>query len=313
MRLPYGISFTLKDNLRFRIVLVLCSVLFIVYRAPYLLLYPRLWAEEGKLFYEFALHHSTWDIFTTVHVGYITLFNNIVSALQAKVFLAESAATVSTYIGFLVQLVPVYVITFTSNKFWDTPFKKILCTFIVIVVMVPELWLNTTNSHFVFGLVTFLIMIISTPQLSLIQKHLFRLFLFIGGLSGPASIIFTPVFLLKAYLEKSKEKYIQAGIISVCAITQVVVILYAILFHTNAYTRLSNYDLEKTILAFFIDNFTLNIYVRVFTNLFQSNFYFGVSMAIFFIYLFIKNRKNNEYLIALLSFVIISVFQLWVL
>jgi hypothetical protein len=311
MKLLLSINNKLRDNLRFRIILVLCAILLIVLRAPTLLLHPRIWAEEGTIFYQFALHHSSYDIFTAVHVGYLTLFNSIVSTLQAKLFSVESAAIVSTYIGFLVQLIPVYIIVFTTNKFWDNPLKKIICMLIVIVVMAPELWLNTTNSHFIFGLVTFLIMIISANQLSVIQKHLFRLFLFVGGLSGPASIFFTPVFLLKAYREKSKEKYIQAAIISMCAIIQAMVIVYAILYN-NTYHRLSNYDFRHILFAFFGDNFSM--VPHTFASYASSIMFciclsLGILMSFFYGHLLVKNRKNNDYLIALLSFIIVAIFS----
>src|ERR1700744_1638176 len=110
MDLVAGINNRLKDSFAFRIALLLGSFLLIVMREPELFLHPRIWAEEGSIFYAFARHHSTWDIFTTAHVGYLTLFNSIISSIQAKVFSIENAATVSTYMGFLVQLIPVYII-----------------------------------------------------------------------------------------------------------------------------------------------------------------------------------------------------------
>jgi hypothetical protein len=311
MKLAHTVKSKLKDNLRFRIVLILCCILFIVLRVPDLLLNPRLWAEEGVIFYAFALHHSLWDIFTTAHVGYLTLFNSIISALQAKVFSVENAVIISTYLGLLVQIIPVYIIVFTNNKFWDNPLKKIVCTLIVIVAMAPELYLNTTNSHFIFGLITFLIMIVSASQLSGMQKHLFRILLFVGGLTGPASIFLSPMFLLKAYRERSKEKYIQAGIISICAIIQAMVILYAILYN-NTYHRLSNYNFGRTMFAFFGDNFSMfphdyGSYAN--PTLFYVCLFLGILMSFFYLYLFIKNRRNNEYLIPLLSFILVAVFS----
>src|SRR6185437_8993584 len=256
MKLVTTINNKLKDTTGFRIVFVLCSIVLIALREPALLLYPRLWAEEGCIFYQFALHHSLYEIFTTAHVGYLTLFNSIVSVLQAKIFSVENAAVVSTYMGFLIQLVPVYIISFTNYKLWDTPFKKIVSILIIIVVTAPEQWLNTTNSHFIFGLITFLVMVIPSIELSKFQKYIFRILLFIGGLTGPASIFFTPTFFLKAYKEKSKEKYIQAGIISLCALIQALVIVYSILFD-NKYKRLSEHNHLRAVYHFLIDNFSM--------------------------------------------------------
>jgi len=272
---------------------------------------PRIWAEEGTIFYAFARHHSIWTVYTTAHVGYLTLFNSIVSSIQTKLFSIENAAIVSTYMGLLVQLIPLYIIIFTSNKFWDNPFKKIICSFSIIIVTSPELWLNTTNSHFIFGLITFFIMLVATATLSKAQKYFFRFLLFIGGLTGPASIFFTPTFLLKAYKEKSKEKYIQAGIITLCAIIQAGVILYAI-FYNNTYNRLAVHDLKTTRYRFIIDNFTLLLHRPSVTyQLFSTDLIilFGMLIGCFYTYLLIKNRKNNEYLIPLLSFIVVAVLS----
>ena len=296
--------FRLQDNFRFRLVLISCCVLFIFLREPALLLFPRLWAEEGTIFYLFARHHSVWDIFTTAHVGYLTLFNSIVSAIQAKVFPAEWAAIVSTYSGFLFQLIPVYIITFATHPFWDSPLKKIFYVFTLIAVMAPELWLNTTNSHFIFGLITFLIMIIAAVDLSKFQKYFFRLLLLVGGLTGPASIFFTPVFLLRAWHEKSKEKYIQAGILTLSAITQAGVIVYSLLFN-NKYNRLSTYNFKTTIYHFIYDNFSLNIHLISH----KLNFLFGLFIVVFYLYLLFKHRKNIQYLVFLLGYILVAVFS----
>ncbi|MEO8759303.1 MAG: hypothetical protein ABI388_00185 [Bacteroidia bacterium] len=311
MKLINSLSHKLKDTLWFRIALVLCGILLIIYRTPDLLINPRIWAEEGTIFYAFARHHSVWQIFTTAHVGYLTLFNSVVSSLQAKLVEPEYAATISTYMGLLVQITPVYIIAFTSSKFWDNAFKKIICAFIVIIVMEPELWLNTTNSHFIFGLITFLIMVISASDLSNFQKYFFRLLLFIGGLTGPASIFFTPTFLVKAYREKSKEKYIQAGIITLCAIIQACIILYSIFFD-NKYKRLAVHDLKTTRYHFIIDNFSLLPHTYPFHYhllTFDLITLFGIFIGAFYGYLILKNIKKIDYLIPLLSVTVVGIFS----
>ena len=185
--------FAFSDTNRFRLILFGSSILMILFRAPALLLYPRLWAEEGTIFYVFARHHTIGEIFTTSHVGYLTFFNSIISLLQAKCFSVEYAPIVSTVAGFLVQLVPVYIITFTSCKFWDNPLKKVLSVFICILTTAPELWLNTTNSHFIFGLITFLLMMVPAQNVSFLFAIFSRILLIIGSLTGPASLFFFPV------------------------------------------------------------------------------------------------------------------------
>jgi hypothetical protein len=154
-------------------------------------------------------------------------------------------------------------------------------------------------------------MIIYADTLSVTQKHALRFFLFMGGLTGPASIFFTPTFLLRAYKEKSREKYIQAGIITVCAIIQAIVIVYAI-FYNNTYNRLAVYDFRVTRYRFIIDNFTFLLHKPlVCYQLFSidSIILFGILIGCLYTYLLIKNRKRSEYLIPLLSFIIVAVLS----
>lgn len=286
----------LKDNLKFRIILLLVCILLIAFREINLLINPRFWAEEGQLFYPFALKHSIATILTTPLVGYLTLFNSIISSIQAKGFSIEVAPLVSTYAGFIVQLIPAIIIIFTSHDFWNTALKKIIYSLITIVIVPPEMFLNTTNSHFIFGLITFLIMVTPAFKLHQLKKYSFRILLIIGGLTGPASMFLSPIFIYKAYREKSKEKFIQAAILSLCAIIQAGVIAYSLLYSNN-YKRLQPFDFDLTAAAFFTDNFSLNM----------NRMNFGIAMFFLFVYLFIKNRKSFEHRIFLLSFIIIAV------
>src|ERR1700756_4418871 len=311
MELLNKINAELKDNMRFRVLLVLCSIFLICVREPALLLHPRLWAEEGSIFYQFALHHSVFKIFTTAHVGYLTLFNSIVSILQAKLFSVENAAIISTYMGFLVQLVPVYIVGFTNHRFWDSPIKKMACTLVFIVVTAPEQWLNTTNSHFLFGLITFLIMLVPGNELSTFQKWFFRFLLLVCGLTGPASVFFTPAFLIKAYKEKNREKYIQLLILLVCTIIQAGVILYAI-FYNNTYHRLTVFSFSTTKYHFIVDNFSLLPHTAFFTyQLFSFEIISlsGMLMFVFTSFFFFKTRKQEDTLVVFIGFVTVAIFS----
>jgi hypothetical protein len=297
-------EFKLRDTALFRLLFVLWCILVIACRETDLLVTPRLWAEEGKIFYSFALHHSVWQTFTTPLVGYLTLFNSIVSTLQAKIFPVEMAPAVSTYAGFFVQLIPILIIVFTTHPFWNTPLKKILLGITIILVTAPELWLNTTNAHFFFGLITFLILVIPTAQLSLTKKWCFRILLVLGNLTGPASMFLTPVFFMQAYFERSREKYIQIIIQTLCAIIQASVVMYSLMYQ-NEYHRLEHYNLPVTLYHFFIDHFSLNIILLSMNDMRNI----GILVAIYFIYLFIKKRKNREHLVFMTAFIISAIFS----
>jgi hypothetical protein len=291
-------------NLGSNLLFLTIFIIIIILRETDLLIYPRLWAEEGKIFYSFARHNTIFDILTSIHVGYITLFNSFVSILQAKIFDVEYVAIVSTYLGFLVQLSPILIILFTSHKFWDSSVKYLIC-FLIIIQTPPELWLNTTNSHFIFGLITFLILIVHTYQLNSWKKWVFRIFLFFSTLTGPSSMLLTPVFLLKAYYDKTREKWIQALLVTVLSLIQAFVIIYCILYN-NQYSRLKqHYNFIQTVYTFFIDHFCLNL--TIFPR--PIMILLGLLMALYFISLLFKYKNNREYQIFFLSFAFVAVFS----
>ena len=293
-----------QDNAPTRVAIALGCVLLIVFRAPDLLTSPRLWAEEGKVFYVFARQHSFWDVISTAQVGYLTLFNAIVSTLQARLFSVEAAAAVSTYAGLLVQLAPIYLVLSSNHRFWDTPFKKIVAVLIIVLVTPPELWMNTTNSHFMFGLVTFLIMVIPATQHSTGKKWLLRALLVVGNLTGPASMLLTPVFLIKAHAERSREKYIQAAIQFCSALIQAAATIHSLLY-VNQYRRLEQYDSSRAVFGFFVDHFSLNV-MGVGPIWYPV---IGFLVAIYFTVLFVRRRGSREHLIFLLSFVLVALFS----
>jgi hypothetical protein len=293
----------LENTAKFRLLFILWCILLIACRETDYLVHPRFWAEEGKIFFSFALHHSTWENFTTPLVGYLTFFNSIISSIQ-KIFSLESAPAISTYSGFLVQLIPIYIILFTTHPFWNTPLKKILISLTIILVTPPELWLNTTNSHFIFGLITFLILVVPAKQLSAKQKWFFRILLLLGNLTGPASMLFTPLFFIQAYFEKSREKYIQSIIQTIFALLQAGIVIYSLLYQ-NQYHRLEHCEFATTINNFFIDHFSLNVILLSIIDRRNT----GILIALYFVYLFIKKIKQRDYLPFLIGFFLCSIFS----
>jgi len=66
------------------------------------------------------------------------------------------------------------------------------------------------------------------------------------------------VFFVKAYAERSREKYIQAGIQACCALLQAGVTVYSLL-NDNPYHRFQAHDAGVTLRNFVIDHFSMSI------------------------------------------------------
>jgi hypothetical protein len=295
---------TPRERVLLPLAIVLGCLLLVALREPDLLARPRMWAEEGKIFLAFALHHTAWEVLSQPQVGYFTLFNALVSLVQARLFSLEAAATVSTCAGLLVQLLPVLLVVFTSHAFWSTPGRKVACALALVLVTPPELQLNTTNSHFFLGLATFLVLVIPASTLPAATKWLFRGLLVLANLSGPASMLLTPAFLLKAYTERSREKTIQAGIQVACAAFQGCATLYTLL-RDNPYRRFSSRDSAASVLGFFTDNFSLGLVGYGLPVALAAG---AVSVG-YVTFLALRRRRSPEHLVFLSAFAVVAVFS----
>jgi hypothetical protein len=283
---------------KFIFYLLFWCIVMMIMREPKLVTNPRIWAEEGTIFFSWAKCHNFIENFSTSLIGYYTLFNFSVAYLQTLVPL-KFIPLVSTFSGFTIQLIPLLIILFTQHQFWDTPIKKTFISLIYILVIPPELMFNTTNSHFFFGLIAFLILVTDAYSISKFAKWAFRFLLIIGCLSGPSACFTAPLFLLKMVKKPFKEHTIQCIIVLLFSIIQFAVVVYSILYE-NKYGRLHIYDTSVTISAFFRDNFGCNF------DLFGKNDKKNIAIIISFLSLIIMfaHKRDKQYHYFILSFFI---------
>ena len=151
-------------------VYLLWLILIILIREIKLVTMPRFWAEEGALFYAFAYSHSFFENLTTIHVGYYTLLNVLISSFSV-LFPLKYAPYFTTFLGLSIQIISVVVIVFCESKWWNTTLKKVLISIVVIIISPPELWINSTNAHFYLGLITLIILLSDSDSLSSFSRQ----------------------------------------------------------------------------------------------------------------------------------------------
>ena len=281
--------------------LFISCLILIVFRDVNLLRTPRFWAEEGSLFYSYARHNSISSILINAPLGYLSLINNLVSILQTRLLNVYDAPLVSTLIGLIIQLIPILFILLVNNDLWNSNYKKSIVILFVIFTP-PEMWLNTTCSHFVLGLVSFLILISDPIELSKVKKCIFRILLILGSLSGPSTVILMPVFFVRTYLTKSRESNIQFLIISVLGSIQAFLIAKNMLFNHSG--RFNNFSLSKTLYAFIVDHFSMQV-IRTH----NMEIFLGLISFLFFLILFFKQRHNKNALLLFLAFALTAIFS----
>ena len=168
----------------------------IVAREPTFLTSPRFWAEEGTICFRFAWHHSWWEALFTPQLGYYSLWTNLAVVLAARVAALEYAPLVTTLMALAVQLLPFAVVFWSDSPLWATTVNKALFAVLAFTTSSSgEIWLNVINSQFHLCLATFLILVDEESRASLVRWFK-RLVVALAGLTGVASILLLPFFLV---------------------------------------------------------------------------------------------------------------------
>ena len=182
-----------------------------------------LWAEDGEIFFGAASSLGIQSLWTP-YAGYIHLYPRLVAWLANYLPLAYIPKVYFFSWG-LAFLGSIYAITYCAIKTKLNHYNIIfLSVFIVLQPNDSEVFFSLTNSQWLLGLA--LTTIVATQHaLKLSISKL--IFVITASLTGPFSILITPLVILKVLLQKSfyKNKTFYLGIF-VCAMIQVGFILY---------------------------------------------------------------------------------------
>jgi len=181
-----------------------CSILIFI-RDPAFLIGPRIWAEEGSIYIQSLLDHGVVGSLIKPHLGYYSLYNNVVVALSVEMLSLKWAAYGTTALSFLFTLICVTVPLFTTSRYWGNYFTKITITIFAVVVSSPEIWLNTINIQFYLGSFCTLLLLSEIGTINRAKYTLVVLVVAVGSLTSVTSIILIPFYLLKAIGQKNSK------------------------------------------------------------------------------------------------------------
>jgi len=237
--------------------LLLISVLIIIFREYSFFTKPRFWAEEGMVYFSYASSHSFLTSLLKTYAGYYSLFNNLAAVLASRLVPLEKAPIVTTILAFLVQCIPLLIVIWGNSTLWNTSFKKaIMIAIILFTPLSGEIWLNTINSRSFFCLSTVLILC-EHVDVNQFKKNFYRALLIISPLSGVDSCFLAPLYLIKAWITKQREAVVQAGIISICALLQFIVVILWIQSGTMPKSRYFFPDIPMLGIIISIKNFAM--------------------------------------------------------
>jgi hypothetical protein len=186
---------------------VLCgaiAIILLVVRAPDAFWVPQFWAEDGSVFWLEEYKWGVWKAFSIPTNGYLAAAARLIAAfatffpydLHPTVFLGGVCAftvwTVTTIAGVSLPLamavllgLSIMVVPHSCEQ--DYPLLSYPC----------EIWANATNVHWVLATALPLIAVTLTPTSRLARINQVA-FVAIAGLSGPFSILATPLWIWRA-------------------------------------------------------------------------------------------------------------------
>lgn len=198
-------------------VLLLLLVAIAYLRAPSVLLGGRIWGEEGA-FLAMALQRPLAQAlrWRAEALGYYVLPLNLCAALAAQLPLLLAPLVFSAG-GALALASPVACAALDPE--WRTP-RRLAPIALAVLLAAPgaEVWLNVASAQFPIAVATAVLLATSPGSAS--ARGLRLALLAAAGLSGVASLLLTPLFALRALLERSRSRAAQAAVLGLCAVLQ---------------------------------------------------------------------------------------------
>ena len=186
---------------------------------PPLMLHGRIFAEEGSVYLRYAWIHRPIRALLAPHLGYYSLWSNLCGIVAARVFPLSHAAIVLTWCAFLAQLLTAFLIV--ECEAFESLKSKGLALAVLLLASNLEAWLNTINTQFYFAICAAVILISQGSRLRVARYGA----LLLGGLTGPVVACVTPFYLLRAFLNKSKDAVAQSALLLLCTVIQLAAVV----------------------------------------------------------------------------------------
>ena len=197
-------------------------------RLPVLFSDPRFWAEEGTVFFGSALEQPFLGSLFMVRQGYFNLIDNVAGIIAARAVPLERAPVVTLMVSLLIQLLPAWLILTSRIEVLRSRTSQTMALG-VILLSIPdiEIWLNTSNCQFHLAVSVFIILISAAQQrrYAILGR---AAVLLMSGLTGIASVLLAPFFMVRAAVERTRARVIEAAVLTFSMAVQGVAVMYAI-------------------------------------------------------------------------------------
>lgn len=171
-------------------------------RAPWLVLAPRFFAEEGILYFRFAREHTAWEALTAPHLGYFALVPNVATMLAAKLPLVLAPFATLAF-AFLAQLAPGTLVAYDRELFVTTRQKLLAFAVLLLPLAMRREWLSTVHAQFWLALAMCLTLVIEPRSRRAVASY--AALTVIAALTGAVSDALAPIFLVLGVMRRDRR------------------------------------------------------------------------------------------------------------
>jgi succinate dehydrogenase hydrophobic anchor subunit len=165
--------------------------------------------------------------------GYLNISANLAAILAVHIVPLEKACYVTSLFGLIVQTFPVILLCSSGLK-WLQDRKTLICALLLIATppLSQEIWLSSIGSQ--VHLTLCVALILALPTRTGLSGWFQKFLLLIGPLSGPGSASLLPLFALRSWINKSRQRTIQTLILASTTVIQ-----FTLFFHPDDRAKLS--------------------------------------------------------------------------
>ena len=176
-------------------------------RSPEIITNGRFFAEEGSVYWSYALSNTAFNLIQYVPViqGYICFNCNLQIYLSTFVS-TLSAPLVTVWTSLFIALLPSFFFLTLTEKVYKKEFRvisKYNYTFFALPKLIRSFLANSINSQVYLAISSFIILLYGLKDKKLIKSQ--YTVIIISFFSTYYSLAFLPFFIIRLFREKNKE------------------------------------------------------------------------------------------------------------
>jgi hypothetical protein len=195
-------------------------------RSPFVLLHGRFFAEEGTIHFHHAFSDSTPTnmLFVYKNSGYFDLFCNAATWVAARGPLVQ-APLVTVWLSFGVLAALLSVTLFWPSELLPTLSARIAAAVLLVVgtLAIAGVWLNSLEAQTYWAILALLLLFVRLQTLSRGRFLLGIGYLAMAGLSGVYADALAPLFVVRAFQERTRRHVVHATALCASALVQLII------------------------------------------------------------------------------------------